>query len=74
MEQGWTRDIIQKSGAKTLDRIDKLLGLEHPKVKSDYMEKIFCRMNVANCDLLMRIAFQIAKVNLKIARTFHDTW
>ena len=30
MEEGWTRDIIQKSGAKTLDRINKLLALENP--------------------------------------------
>ena len=73
MGEEWIKEIIQKSGAKTLYRIDKLLGSETLGVKADYMDKIYCRMNVANCDLLMRIAFQIAKVNLKLARTFHDT-
>jgi len=74
MDQGWVKDIIQKSGAKTLERIDKLLAFETFQIKADYMEKVFCRMNVANCDLLMRIAFQIAKVNMKQARTLYATW
>ena len=36
------------------------------------MEKVFCRMNVSNCDLLMRVAWYVSKAYLKQALSLHD--
>ena len=36
------------------------------------MEKVFCRMNVSNCDLLMRVAWYVSKAYLKQALKLRD--
>ena len=45
---------------------------ETSQTKADYMEKVFCRMNVSNCDLLMRVAWYVSKAYFKQALKLRD--
>ena len=65
MGQAWITDIIEKNGASVIARLKSLLVDETSKTKADYMEKMFCKMNIANCDLLMRVAWYVSKAYYK---------
>ena len=65
MGEAWIKDMIVKQGEKVINRLNELLYNETSQVKADYMEKVFCRMNVSNCDLLMRVAWYVSKAYLK---------
>ena len=55
-----------------MKKIKDLLSEETSQAKADYMEKVFCRMNVSNCDLLMRVAWYVSKAYLKQALKLRD--
>ena len=61
----WVNDIVKKQGTGGIASIKSLLVNENSKTKADYMEKIYCKMNVNNSDLLMRLAWYISKSYLK---------
>ena len=65
MEAAWITDIVEKYGASVIARLKSLLVDETSKTKADYMEKMFCKMNIANCDLLMRVAWYVSKAYYK---------
>ena len=69
MEAAWTTDIIEKNGSPIIGRVKSLLAGETSQTKADYMEKLFCKMNVTNCDLMMRLAWSVSKAYYKQAIT-----
>jgi len=64
-DSSWSKDIVEKHGGNVIARLKSLLVDETSQTKADYMEKMFCKMNIANCDLLMRIAWYVSKAYYK---------